>query len=131
MLQKKYISTVISSLIPLLIFFISVRFVLAADLIPCDGTAAHPCGFDELLQLVENVMHFLLFDMVLPISAILFAYVGFLFLTSGSNPGNRDKAKKILWKLVAGLVISLSAWLIIRTILVTLGYDNTIFPRIL
>jgi hypothetical protein len=121
----------LSTSIVTLVLFPVVSFAQENPLIPCDGTAAHPCGFDELLGLVGAIINFILGKMVLPIAAILLAYVGFLYLSSGSNPANRTKAKEILWKLVVGLVIALAAWLIVRTILVTLGYDDTIFPRIM
>ena len=82
------------------------------------------------MKLVSNVIDFLLKTMILPIFAILCAYIGFLFLTSGGKPGNRETAKKMFPKIVFGLIIALAAWLIVKIILVTLGYDDSIFPWI-
>ncbi len=94
-------------------------------IIPCDGTPASPCGFPELMILIQRIINYLLFYMVLPIAAILCAYIGFLFVTSGANPGNRQKAKDMIPKFLFGLVIALAAWLIVKVILTTLGYDDS------
>lgn len=85
------------------------------------------CGFNELLKLVNKVIHFILFDLAMPIAAIMFAYAGFLLLTSGGNPETKNKAKKIFWNVFIGFVIALAAWLIVKTILSVLGYTGTSF----
>ena len=88
------------------------------------GDIPHPCTFTDFMTLVNKVIKFALFDMVVPIAAIMFAYAGFLLVTSGGSSEARTKAKTIFTNVALGLIIAVAAWLIIRTILLTLGYPG-------
>jgi len=116
-------------LIYLAVFSILVLPVLSfsAGLIPC-GTDTppndHPCEFKDFLDLVNNVIKFVLFKMAVPIAAIMFFYAGFKLVTSGGSTENRGIAKKVFSNTVYGLAVAMAAWIIIRTILLILGYDG-------
>ncbi len=97
-------------------------FSYAASLVPCVGA---DCNFNALLNLVNTVLRFILFDMVVPIAAIMFAYAGFLLVTSGGSSEAKTKAKDIFTNAVFGLIIAVAAWLIIHEILSILGYEGT------
>jgi hypothetical protein len=89
------------------------------------GKIAQPCDFNALLTLINTVIHFILFDMVIPIAAIMFAYAGFLMVTAGGEAAHaRTKAKDIFTKAVIGLVIAVAAWVIVKTILSILGWNG-------
>ena len=75
------------------------------------------CDFQEFLKTISRIIHFILFTLSVPIAAIMFAYAGFLYITSGANPGEREKASSIFINVAIGLIIALAAWLIISTIL--------------
>ncbi len=97
-----------------------------APLVPCDNSAAQPCNFNALMAMINNIIHFILFLMVIPIAAIMFAYAGFLLVTAGGEAaGARTKAKEIFWNALIGLIIAVACWLIISTILSILGYDGS------
>ncbi len=100
--------------------------VAAGSFITCDGVTV-PCDFAAFMELVNKVATFFLVDFVTPFAAILFAYIGWLFMTSGDNSGNRTKAKEMLRKLFLGYLVALGAWLIVRTIMVELGYRSDLF----
>lgn len=78
------------------------------------------CGFPEIMETIRNIMNFAFF-LILPIAAIVFAYTGWLFLSSGGSPETASQAREILTKAVIGLVVILAAWLIVNTIYETLG----------
>jgi|AntAceMinimDraft_6_1070360.scaffolds.fasta_scaffold13747_2 hypothetical protein len=78
------------------------------------------CGFANFIDLIQRIIEYI-FVLVLPIAAIIFAYAGFLFLTSGGNKEKRSKAKSAMTHLIGGVIIVMSAWLIVKTILVALG----------
>ena len=99
-------------------------FSYSAGLVACDGTDAKPCGFNQLMDLVNEVIKFVLFKLAVPIAAIMFAYAGFKMVTSGGSSEARGKAKNIFTNAVLGLAVAAGAWLIIRTILSILGYDG-------
>lgn len=90
-------------------------------LVPCQDN----CDWNNLLLLVNNVVHFILFAMLVPIAAIMFCYCGFLMLTSGGESAKKTQAKKIFSNVVWGLVIAVAAWLIVETLLTVLGYDGS------
>ena len=93
--------------------------------IPCDGyegPGGIPCDFNQAIVLINNIVEFL-FKIVLPIMVVAAVlYSGWLFLTKGSDPGARTKAKDMLLHILIGTVIALCAYLIVKTILKTLGY---------
>lgn len=93
----------------------------AGGLVPA-CTNARGCQWADLMSLVNKVVKFILFDLGIPIAAIMFMYAGFLLVTSGGNPGDLTKAKGIFTSVLIGLVISAAAWLIINIILTTLGF---------
>ena len=118
-LKKK--NNKIKSAIFIFLLFLSKK-TFANGLVPCDGVDI-PCDFTQIIQLINNLIEFILL-MILPISAIMFAYAGFLLMTQGSKSGSRDKAKQIFINVGIGIVLVLGAWLIVATILNTLGVPD-------
>jgi hypothetical protein len=80
------------------------------------------------MVLINNVINFILYGMVIPIAAILFAYAGFELVTSGGSTEKRGIAKKVFTNVVIGLVIAMSCWLIVKLVLGILGYTGTWVP---
>jgi len=103
----------------------SASTTLPGGLVPCDNVGTK-CDFNALLAMINGVIHFILFFMVVPISAIMFAYAGFLLITAGGEAaGARTKAKNIFTDAVIGLIIAVACWLIVSTVLHILGYDGS------
>ena len=101
-------------------------------LVPCGGsgvTNAHPCGFNDLIQLAQNFITFL-FWLAVPVSVALFAYAGWLYLVSGSGMADkRTQAKDIFWNVVKGIIFMAIAWLVVYLITDTLldkSYKNNL-----
>lgn len=94
--------------------------VAVGSLVPCTDN----CGFDDVFVLLNNVLKFIITTLLIPIFVIMIMYIGFKYLTSQGNPAMHLKFKKMLWHIFIGLVIILSAWLIVRTILTSLGYTD-------
>lgn len=113
------------------IIFTPPIMVLGAGLVPAcntkidttSGLFSDPCNFDTLMTLVNNVINFLLITLATPLFALILIYVGWLYLSSGGSSENVTKAKKILKNAFIGYVIALAAWLIVKVILTTLGFD--------
>jgi len=83
------------------------------------------CGFNDFMTLINTVVHFILFAMAVPISAIMFAYAGFLLVTSAGSTEQRGKAKRIFTNVAIGLILAVAAWLIIELILKIVGFDGS------
>lgn len=91
-------------------------------IVPCDGID-DPCGIEDVVELINNVIGFLL-QMILPIAAVVFVVAGFLYMTSGDNPGRRKMAHNIFKNVAVGLLIVLAAWLIVFTLFNALGVED-------
>lgn len=85
----------------------------------CDGP---DCTFNDLIKLFTNFWKFILI-IIVPIVAIMTAWIGFNFMQSGAE--YREKAKEMTWSMVKGVVLILFAWFIVKTILdFTVGKDS-------
>lgn len=88
----------------------------SAKLVPCDVG----CGFSDFIQLIQNVINFLMFDIAAPLAAIVFAWAGIIMFTSGGSPEKIKQAKEIFQWVLIGIFVALAGWLIVSTIMGTL-----------
>ena len=91
-----------------------------------DGKFPVPCDFTYLMKLINSIINFLLFKIATPLIALIIMYTGYLYITAGGSTGQTEKVRHILFSAVIGYVIALSAWLIVNTILSSLGVDSSI-----
>ena len=107
------------------LFILPIVSIAANDpgLVPC-GTIKNSaeCGFNDLFKLINTVINFILFKMAVPIAAIMFAYAGFMLVSSAGSPEKRTKAKEVFINVAIGLIIVAGAWIFVHTILVIVGY---------
>jgi len=87
------------------------------------------CGFNELMIMINRIINFILLDIATPIAAIVFVYAGILLIFSGGDSGKITKAKAMIKNLIIGFVIVLAAWLIVNTILSTLGFQGSFLTK--
>lgn len=102
--------------------FVSAK--TSSGLIPCGNVetagavpVAERCDFDDMIQLAQNVIEFLIFRIAAPLAAVMFAYAGFLYLTNGGNESKVKQAHDIFWSVFIGLVVALAAWLVVNFVL--------------
>lgn len=94
------------------------------SLVPCTNN----CDLNSAMQLINNLITFLIKVILFPVAIIMFMYAGYTYITSQGNPSKRADVKKMLKHLILGLLLILCAWLIVKTLLVMIGYtDNTFF----
>lgn len=86
-----------------------------------------PCDFNMLMALINNLITFLLITLATPIFALILIYVAWLYISDMGSTENVKKAKHILKNAVIGYIIALAAWLIVKTILTTLGFKGETF----
>lgn len=85
-----------------------------------DAAQNCPAGWGSVAQLINNILAFAMTMVIVVAAPLSVAWGGFLYLTSGANPGNRGRANGIFLNTLVGTVIALSAWLIVDTILTVL-----------
>lgn len=90
-------------------------------LVACAGV---DCNFDKFIDTINRVINFLIVYIAFPVVAIVIAWAGIKLLISGGNPSAKTEAKAMIGKVVLGLIIALLCWVIIKLILVTLGYQG-------
>lgn len=102
------------------------QLVPEAHLLDADCPVGAPLGFGGFLQLVQNGMNAAIsFGVIMFVIIITFA--GILWVLTPTNPENHSQAKKILTNAVIGLLIILSAWLIVDFVMKILYSENTTF----
>ena len=80
-----------------------------------DSNKNPTCNFSALITMINNIINYLIM-IALPLSAISFAYAGFLYLFSGGDTRKVSKAKTIFADVGIGLILVLSAWLVFKLI---------------
>ena len=118
----------ILSFVPIFILLPLPAF--AAGLVPivptqCNGPDCTICHF---AQLAQNLLNDGIFIAVV-LTAILFAWAGFMHLTAGGNQGKISKANQVFTSVAVGLIIILCSWLIVDTLLKVMTGNNQTLGR--
>ena len=127
-------------MLPLIVslFFLLSVFPLSAHadaspissnpLFPCSGVNGasdlgynngKECTFDDLIT-ASQALAAKIVQFGLIIAPLIFAYAGYLLVTSQDKPAKRDQAKKIAWNVAIGLAIMMLAWVFVNLILTAL-----------
>jgi hypothetical protein len=92
-------------------------------LIPC----VNKCDLGSVMQLLNNLISALIKFLLFPIAIFMFIYAGFKYIMAQGNPAKRISVRKMVGKFILGMVLILTAWLIVKTLLVILGYTDTLY----
>lgn len=95
---------------------------------PLTDNKQQACGFPEFMQMISNIIDFILFFLCPIIVTVLFLYHGIMILVSGGNSEKLGEAKSALMKVIIGFALACGAWIIVKFVLVSLGVDTTVFP---
>ena len=115
----------------LVIFFVAPSIALAANALPgqiVPETCKNVGGCQsvcDLATVAQNVLNTGIYIAVF-LSAVLFAWAGWLYLTSVAG-GEISRAKEIFMNVAVGLVIILAGWLVVDTLMRTLVGDGGSF----
>lgn len=80
------------------------------------GCTGVNCNCDHLVELAQNILGTGIYIAVI-LSAVLFAWAGFKYLTTAYSAEQKNQAKEVLKNVVIGLVIILASWLIVDTLI--------------
>lgn len=105
-------------------FTLSPSFHIIPEECHCPQSAP---DFGCVLAVIQNVMNF-----AISIGFIIFifvlSYAGFLFMTNPTNSHAREQGNHMITNAVVGLLIALSAWLIVDFVMKTLYNQATFGP---
>src|SRR3989344_179392 len=99
-------------------------------IVPCsdqkdaNGIITNPCNLCHLYTGAKNIVDFMLFDLILPLAVVALLIGGIFLLASQGNPQMMETGKKAITNTVIGVIIAFGSWLIIATIVNTLGYKG-------
>lgn len=98
-----------------------------SGLVPCGYGETYDCGTDDAITLANNVIDFLI-KMLSVVAVIALVFAGFKLVTSAGNESAWREAKSLFTSIVIGIIIILSAFLVVDTILKALtdkGLEET------
>ena len=95
---------------------------------PIDGSGNQACGFAEFMALLNRIISFLIFIIAPIIMTGVLLYGGVLILTSGGSTEQVGKAKSMMIKAITGMAIAMAGWIIVKFVMVQLGYNSSSFP---
>ncbi len=100
--------------------FLLIPFLAQADsswwpLVQCGGPTQDPCALCDLLELAQRVLHFAM-QMAFLIVVGFIVYGGFRWIFSLGKEENIREGQKVITNAIIGLIIILSAWLIVNTV---------------
>ncbi len=117
MLMKKIIPFVSVMMLP------GIAFAQEGGLVPCGNPGQPMCEFTHLLDLISNVINYM-FILVVPIAAVMFVIIGFRYMTSGGNVKLQALLRSHAVNLLIGIIIVMCSWLLVATLLRSLGVDD-------
>jgi hypothetical protein len=96
--------------------------VTGTGIVPCQNK----CDLNDVFRLINNVITFLVKVILFPVIIFMFIYTGFKYVTSQGNPGKAANLKSLIGHIIGGMIIILCAWLLVRTIMLVLGYTDSL-----
>lgn len=84
-----------------------------------DPSRGVDCGFNDLVQIVNNAITWFL-SVAVAAAAITLSIAGAKMLLNPGNTGKRAEAIEMIKKTVIGLIIVLISWLVIHTAVATI-----------
>lgn len=114
--MKKIILSLI--LLSIFCFLLSALMAQAAEgLVPCGPGVGNPCKFCDLYVLFKRIIDFAVYYLVFPITATMIVVGGLFIMTAAGSESRFSKGKEIATAAVVGLLIALTSWIIINTII--------------
>lgn len=114
----------LAMLLPLSAIMLPTGLVFAADatsgpIVSCnspEGVGITSCTICAAVTLGQNIINFAIV-VAMPIAAILFAYAGLLYMTSGINAAQITRAHTIFKSAAIGFIFVVAGWLIVDTLI--------------
>lgn len=93
-----------------------------------DCRSVDECDWQNFLETLDKVKDYAL-ELVVLLSVIFIVYAGGVYLTAAGNSGKIQQAHSIISNVVIGFFLASAGWLIVNTILKTLGVKEGFAPE--
>jgi len=112
-----------------LLFLLLMPFSAAARLVPCGPRTGVDCQLCHLFVLLDNILDLVMFRIVPVLASLMLMIGGIWYFFAGVSPEQKNKAQGIITSSIIGIVVILTAWIVVNTILVHSGIvDGSIAP---
>jgi len=81
-------------------------------------------GWGAVIEVINNIIRFLISLIVVFIAPLMLAYAGFMYVVNPVNPSNIQKAKDMMLNTVYGLIVALVGWMVVDAVMVVLYNPN-------
>ncbi len=75
------------------------------------------CGFRDLMQLANNIIHFLFYDVAIPLTVLVFVYSGGKLVLNQDKEGAWKEAKGSFENIGWGFAYMLGSYVLIKTVI--------------
>lgn len=86
--------------------------ILGKDI--CSGT---DCNFDDLIELANTIINFLIYDVAVPLAALGFMYAGARLVLYSDKEKEKSAAKEMMTNIGYGFAIMLGSFVLIKFVL--------------
>ncbi len=133
MLRKFFAPIVLCCVVAAVLMVLPAEEVVAQGLVPACPVGEPGCaeayapdnyGVCELVQLSNNIVRFLI-GLIAVLGALIMVYAGYLLVSSRGNVSQMERAKQMFSNILIGIVIMLSAFLVVNTVMSILVGSNT------
>ena len=100
----------------------------SSGLVACGNPGQPDCTFADVMKLINSGINFVIFYLVPTIATAMIMYAGFLILTANGSVEKVQKAKGLMLSMLVGVIIITGAWLLIKGILISMGFNSANFP---
>lgn len=123
--NKKILALVMSFIfiLPFLTYAAGYTFNGLLPTVCTDGSSETECNFDAIVATINHALNWFI-GMAGIIAAITFAIAGIQMLLNPDNPGKREEAMTMFKKTIYGLIIVLSAWLLMKVAITALTREE-------
>jgi len=102
---------------PNLIF---AKWKIGDSIVPNSSTKSGGGHFNDIIILIDNLLYVFIW-IAIPVSALLFAWIGWDLISNESKPSAKSAAKERLKTLLIGMFFVLAPWLVVKLIIDGLG----------
>lgn len=95
--------------------------VNAGGLVPCGGPGESACTFCNLLQMGQNIVNFVFYNIAIPLVALFIVVGGFYIMTAGGSAERVKKGRDTIKTAVIGLAILFLSWIFVDILIRILG----------
>lgn len=107
-------------------FVVQAEMPFFGPIVP-DAYNSCAAGWGLLVTVISNVINFILSVILVFVAPLSIVYAGFLFVVNPLDPSGISKAKAILLHTVVGVIVALSGWIVVDTLMYMLVSNNASF----